>query len=481
MVNSNSSSGPTTPFEWLSGGLFGKKAKTPSEIDTCKDVSILLNGVHESLSKLFPAMPATTTTGGDVGVHVAVNNTAAEGVATAAASATTTSAAFTPTATAADEPDVMASTEELEKQSAEQEKIQGLLSARLYRLRFLLYDERRQTSQAESPSLTRKPAVATKMSETLSGNGNSKTQHLTKLIIPTLLHNLVQLPFETRKDVSAIFSYLLLCGLDGGDAEAYQSAMKDFRDFIDANFDEIMPLLVDGHNCGAAIINKAINTPDVVLHSGTMFRSCIKHLVMYEKLVATSQNVERFVFPFLDTYAHSPNFDCASDAMDSLKLILTGGAEGETDQDLQYARYQQAATFLERDYEAIWDQRFNAKLLSSKESNYLIRRMALQILATVLLTRSNYKIMVKYIASKTNLMLVMILLRDSSPHITLDAFHVFKIFVANPNKPPEIIKILADNKVKLCTYLEGLHKDKESKDTQFRDEKALVIATIEAM
>mmetsp|Transcript_16710 Transcript_16710/g.27723 ORF Transcript_16710/g.27723 Transcript_16710/m.27723 type:complete len:476 (-) Transcript_16710:36-1463(-) len=468
--NNNNTSGPSTPFEWLSGGLFfGKKAGTPSEIDTCKDVIVLLNGVHESLVKLFPPLSENATSGNLPPTTVV----------------TTT-----------------ATTEELEKQSAEREETESLLSARLYRLRFLLYDERRQTSQAEAPSSSssrKPPLVATKISETLSGgnsNNNNKTDHLTRLI-PTLLNNIVRLPFETRKDVSAIFSYLLLCGLDGADADAYQSAMHGFRDYIHANFEAIMPRLVGGHGCGIAAASSSVpgsttpgtttthtntNTPpDMVLHSGTMFRSCIKHLVMYETLVSTTENVERFVFPFLDTYVHSPNFDCASDAMDSLKLILTGGADGETDQDLQYARYQQAATFLERDYEQIWDQRFNAKLLSGPTSNYLIRRMALQILATVLLTRANYKIMVKYIANKNNLIFVMYLLRDKSPHITLDAFHVFKIFVANPNKPPEIIKILADNKVKLCTYLEGLHKEKESKDTQFRDEKALVISTIEAM
>jgi calcium binding protein 39 len=202
-------------------------------------------------------------------------------------------------------------------------------------------------------------------------------------------------------------------------------------------------------------------------------------------LVSTRESVNRFVFPFLDNYVHSPNFDCASDAMESLKLIVTGGveasAEGDLDQAVQFKRSQEVAKFLERDYEVIWDQRFNSKLLSSEESNYLIRRMALQILSSVLLTRANYNTMVRYIDSKKNLILVMLLLRDKSPHITLDAFHVFKIFVANPNKPPEIVKILSDNKIKLCTYLEGLHKDKEAKEAHFRDEKALVISTIEAL
>ena len=429
----SSNAGPSTPFEWLSGGLFfGKKGGKPSEIDTCKDVNLLLNGVNQSVAKLYPE---------DAVVHGGQDSK---------------------------------SEEETKKEREDRER---LLSARLRRLRFLLYDERRQTSQSESSS--RKPSVASKMSETLTGSSNSNKANLTRLI-PTLLHNLVRLPFETRKDVSAIFSYLLVCGLDGADANFYQGAMADFRDYVDKNFEQIVSRLVQNHDCSCAAL-----ALDVVLHSGTMFRSCIKHLSLYQKLVSTSENVARFVFPFLDNYVHSPNFDCASDAMDSLKLILTGGAEGgaegENDQDVQYARYQQVASFLERDYEAIWEQRFNAKLLSSEESNYLIRRMALQILATVLLTRANYKIMVRYIDSKKNLILVMLLLRDKSPHITLDAFHVFKIFVANPNKPPEIIKILSDNKIKLCTYLEGLHKDKAAKDKQFRDEKALVISNIEAL
>jgi len=63
----------------------------------------------------------------------------------------------------------------------------------------------------------------------------------------------------------------------------------------------------------------------------------------------------------------------------------------------------------------------------------------------------------------------------------LDAFHVFKVFVANPNKPPEIVKILSMNSNKLCAYLQTLHKDREEGDPQFRDEKALIIATIEAL
>ena len=75
----------------------------------------------------------------------------------------------------------------------------------------------------------------------------------------------------------------------------------------------------------------------------------------------------------------------------------------------------------------------------------------------------------------------MLLLRDQSGHITFDAFHVFKIFVANPQKTREVIRILVDNRTKLIKYLDGLHKDRESSDIQFRDEKKLVISTLEGL
>ena len=48
-------------------------------------------------------------------------------------------------------------------------------------------------------------------------------------------------------------------------------------------------------------------------------------------------------------------------------------------------------------------------------------------------------------------------------------------------KPPEVVKILYDNKVKLVKYLEGLHKERESSDDQYRDEKQLVISTLEGL
>ena len=415
---SSTSGAPSTPFEWLSGGLFFGKDKG-SSIDSCKDVSALLKGIHEDLNSFLEA-PVETN-----------------------------------------EESLTTKESDTEKQ-VPREETSKLLAARLSRLRFLLYDERRVSSSESSRRSN--PTVAGNTVNGLTGEEFSS-------LMPDLLKNMGALDFESRKHVAAIYNYLLVCGLDGSDADLYKTIMIRFRDYVEANYDSIMTTIVEGHDCGQ---------PDVALHCGAMYRSTLRHVSLYRQLVTSTERVQLYFFPFLDTFVHSPNFDVASDAMESVKLVLTGGSDLTSDDESHQAMAELASEFLTRDYEAIFDERFNPQLLSS-ESNYMTRRMALQILSTVLLTRSNYNVMIRYIASKNNLVMIMLLLRDTSPHITLDAFHVFKIFVANPNKPPEILKILSDNKVKLCKYLESLHKDREASDAQFRDEKALVITTIEGL
>lgn len=68
--------------------------------------------------------------------------------------------------------------------------------------------------------------------------------------------------------------------------------------------------------------------------------------------------------------------------------------------------------------------------------------------------------MTKYISDEANLKLMMMMLLDKSKSIQFEAFHVFKVFVANPNKPPAILKILSKNKEKLATFLKDFQNNK---------------------
>ena len=67
---------------------------------------------------------------------------------------------------------------------------------------------------------------------------------------------------------------------------------------------------------------------------------------------------------------------------------------------------------------------FTTLILSN---NYVTKRQSLKLLGEILLDRANFNVMTRYIASETNLKMMMNLLRDKSKNIQFEAFHVFKV------------------------------------------------------
>lgn len=108
-----------------------------------------------------------------------------------------------------------------------------------------------------------------------------------------------------------------------------------------------------------------------------------------------------------------------------------------------------AAEFLDANYDIFFGKEQYQSLLNSK--NYVTRRQSLKLLGELLLDRHNFNIMTKYISNPDNMKLMMELLRDKSRNIQYEAFHVFKVFVANPNKPKPISDILLRNREKLVS------------------------------
>lgn len=92
-----------------------------------------------------------------------------------------------------------------------------------------------------------------------------------------------------------------------------------------------------------------------------------------------------------------------------------------------------AADFLEANYDQVWTV---WKLLHS--DNYVTRR---QSKTAGVLDRHNFSVMTKNISNPDNLKLMMNMLKEKSRNIQFEAFTVFKVFVANPNKPKPILDI----------------------------------------
>uniref|UniRef100_A0A0D3E793 MO25-like protein n=1 Tax=Brassica oleracea var. oleracea TaxID=109376 RepID=A0A0D3E793_BRAOL len=196
---------------------------------------------------------------------------------------------------------------------------------------------------------------------------------------------------------------------------------------------------------------------DMVLHYGAMFRECIRHQIV-AKYVLESEHVKKFF-----DYIQLANFDIAADAAATFKELLT-------------RHKSTVADFLTNNEEWFFAD-YNSNLL--KSVNYVIRRQAIKLLGDILLDRSNSAVMTKYVSSMDYLMILMNLLIESSKSIQIEAFHVFKLFVANQNKPAEIVNILVTNRSKLLRLLADLRPDKE--DERFEADKSQVLREISSL
>ena len=180
----------------------------------------------------------------------------------------------------------------------------------------------------------------------------------------------------------------------------------------------------------------------------------------YEKLCRHILYSKEFMRMF--DYVQLPTFEIASDAAASFREILT--------------RHKAlAAEYLESNFDSFFTA-FNAML---EKGNYVTRRQSLKLLSELLLDRANIASMMRYIGSVENLCLMMNLLRDEARSIQFEAFHVFKVFVANPNKPAPVRSILSMNREKMIGYLANFQNDRE--DEQFTEEKAMLTRLLEQM
>jgi calcium binding protein 39 len=258
----------------------------------------------------------------------------------------------------------------------------------------------------------------------------------TNNLLHLLIENLGKIDFEGRKDVAQIFNNLLRRQL---------GTRSPTVDHI-CQHPEIMTALLDGYE-----------VQEIALNCGIMLRECFRH----EQLARMVLHSDGF-YKFFD-YVELSTFDIASDAFLTFKDLLT-------------KHKILSADFLDANYDKVFTH--YQRLLNS--DNYVTRRQALKLLGELLLDRHNFTTMTRYISNPDNLKLMMNMLKEKSRNIQFEAFHVFKVFVANPNKPRLIQEILYRNREKLVDFLSKFHNDR-SDDDQFNDEKAYLMKQIKDM
>lgn len=247
---------------------------------------------------------------------------------------------------------------------------------------------------------------------------------------------LPKLNFEARKDATRVVANL--------QRQQVQSRLIASI-YLEENLD-LMDNLLTGYE-----------DPNLALHYGGMLRECIRHQVV-ARYVLQSAHMRKFF-----DYIQLPNFDVASDAAATFKELMT-------------RHKSTVAEFLTENCTWFFAE-FNSKLLQS--SNYMTRRQAVKLLGDMLLDRSNSGVMIRYVSSTDNMRVLMNLLRESHKCIQIDAFHVFKLFVANQNKPTDVVNILCANRNKLLRFFDAFNLDKE--DETFEADKAQVIKEISGL
>mmetsp|Transcript_62612 Transcript_62612/g.118490 ORF Transcript_62612/g.118490 Transcript_62612/m.118490 type:complete len:375 (-) Transcript_62612:73-1197(-) len=267
-----------------------------------------------------------------------------------------------------------------------------------------------------------------------SPRGSEVNQLVTSLLdadLPArMVAAMVHLDFEARKDVMRLFGALLRLGT--------QPVVEYVR-----GHPQFLQMLLDG--CG---------NEEVALNSNMMLRSCAHN----PKLVGTMLEAG-FAMGLLKLTGHE-NFSISSDAFASLReVLLTHKAISA-----EYLAKRSTEFF----------EKFNALL---QRDDYVTKRQGLRLLGEILLDRSFMKVMLAYVGNEQYLQIHMNLLRENSKALQVDAFHIFKIFAANPKKPQRVQQILYKNRERLIKLI-GTLKPNKGEDASFTDDQAAVVKSL---
>ena len=285
-----------------------------------------------------------------------------------------------------------------------------------------------------------------------SGEDVHRVQQTPLCILELLVLTLRYQEFECRKDTEAVVADLM---------STSPAALEFFSK-------ELLLKLCQSYewcNYGA-----------VALNSGNILRMALRHEQVLRRLLNfespeplgghTVQHFEESLLKRFFKYVDVIDFEVASDAFWTFRDLMT-------------KNQQIASEYLHVHFTPFFTN-FN-KLLQPQQ-NYVTRRQSLKILGELLLTKANFRTMQKYTQSTQFLKSVMVMLKDTSSHIKFEAFHVFKLFVANPLKSDGVKLILAMNKERLLGFFEKFGEAVgEGVDKSLVEEKALVVKEIKAL
>jgi len=182
-----------------------------------------------------------------------------------------------------------------------------------------------------------------------------------------------------------------------------------------------------------------------------IFGELIRQEDVCRKVLATSSVLDQ-------TYLHCQDnaFEVTAGAFTMIKTMLfkfpTLGAE-----------------YLRENYDS-FIERYSVLLRSRK---YITLRLSLQILSELLMAPPNRKILIKFISQVSNLRLILRGIFYKNGTVRYEAFHMLKVFIANPRKTPEVHDLLIEHKDRLTEFLNTFTlKSQETKESFYKEKSS---------
>lgn len=252
-----------------------------------------------------------------------------------------------------------------------------------------------------------------------------------------LIIHLYNLSFDSRKDVSILFSNLLRRKIGNKSPTV---------DYLINTKPEILILLIKGHE-----------NHETGLICGSIIRDCIKFEIINSFILSNR------VFWNYFSYVQNEIFEIATDAFTTLHDLLS-------------LHKKLVSEFLTNNYDQ-FSIHIN-KLIQLK--NYVVKRQSVRLLSELVLNRSNQYFLNRYFDDTVNLKMIMLLLSDKLKNLQIEGFHIFKFFIAKPKKSQKILDVLIKNKVNFLEFLDKFDIS-SLKDPTLVDEKDYIFNEIKKL
>jgi len=234
--------------------------------------------------------------------------------------------------------------------------------------------------------------------------------------LPTrLLTCLHEIAFEARKEAMHLFAAITTAGCD-----ADLGLEGKIVEYV-VGAPHIAQMLVQG--CG---------DKEVTMYCSDMLRNLLRHSSLVSFLLEELGAVDRLL-----EFARSHDIEVSTEAFKTLR-------------DLLLKHSQCTLKYLDNHYEGFFGQVH--ELLNEE---YWVQRPALSFLREVLSCNDFTDVQRRYTSNERFLQIHMNLLRDESKYIQLDAFRIFKLFLANSGSL-RVQQIISRNRPKLIKLLESL-------------------------